>query len=64
MLTPRSDSDFESSNVSLKGNKPDGVNPNSSDIDYGFRQTEYVNIYPLLVSKNRKIPMKTNENVT
>ena len=33
-LTSRSDSDFESSNVSLKENKPDGVNPNSNDIDY------------------------------
>ena len=51
LLTPMSgsDSDFESSNVSLKENKPDGVNPNSNDIDYyvrrikekfyGFRQT-------------------------
>ena len=45
----RSDSDFESSNVNLKENKPDGVNLNSNDIDYyvrknkrkfyGFRQT-------------------------
>ena len=44
------DSDFESSNVTLKENKPDSVNPNSNDIDYsafermkekfdGFRQT-------------------------
>ena len=32
-LTSRSDSDFESSNVSLKENKPDGVNPNSNDIN-------------------------------
>ena len=49
-LTSRSDSDFESSNVSPKENKPDGVNPNFNDIDYyvrknegkiyGFRQTE------------------------
>ena len=48
-LTSRSDPDFESSNVSLKENKPDGVNPNSNDIDCyermkekfnGFRQTE------------------------
>ena len=48
-LTSRNDSDFENSNVSLKENKPDGVNPNSNDIDYmfermkekfdGFRQT-------------------------
>ena len=29
-LASRSDSDFESSNVSLKENKPDGVNPNFS----------------------------------
>ena len=49
-LTSRNDSDFESSNISLKENKPDGVNPNSNDIDYyvrknkgkfyGFRQTD------------------------
>ena len=48
-LTSRSNSDFERSNVSLKENKPDGVNPNSNDIDcyvrkkkekfYRFRQT-------------------------
>ena len=48
-LTSRSDSDFESSSVSLKENKPDGVNPNSNDITttfermkekfYGFQQT-------------------------
>ena len=31
-LTSRSDSDFESLNVSLKENKPVGVNPNSNDI--------------------------------
>ena len=34
MLTSCNDSDFESSNVSLKENKPDGVNPNSNDINY------------------------------
>ena len=49
-LTSRNDSNFESSNISLKEKKPDGVNPNSNDIDhyvrkmkekfYGFRQTE------------------------
>ena len=39
-LTSRSDSDFESSNVSLKGNKPDGVNLNSNDIDYYVRKNE------------------------
>ena len=39
-LTSRSDSDFESSNVSLKENKPDGVNPNSNDIDYYVRKNE------------------------
>ena len=32
-LTSRSDSDVESSNVSLKENKSDSVNPNSNDID-------------------------------
>ena len=39
-LTSRSDSDFESSNVSLKENKPDDVNPNSNDIDYYVRKNE------------------------
>ena len=33
-LTSFSDSDFESSNVSLKENKPDIVNPNYNDIDH------------------------------
>ena len=40
MLTSRNDSNFESSNVSLKENKPDGVNPNSNYIDYFFRKNE------------------------
>ena len=39
-LTSRSDSDVGSSNVSLKENKPDAVNPNSSDIDYHVRKNE------------------------
>ena len=39
-LTSRSDSDFEISNVSLKENKPDGVNPNFNDIDYYVRKNE------------------------
>ena len=39
-LTSRNDSDFESSNVSLKENKPDGVNPNSNDIGYYGRKNE------------------------
>ena len=39
-LTSRSDSDFERSNVSLKENKPDGVNPNSNDIDCYVRKNE------------------------
>ena len=39
-ITSRNDSDFESSNVSLKENKPDGVNPNSNDIDYYVRKNE------------------------
>ena len=39
-LTSRNDSDFESSNVSLKENKPGGVNPNSNDIDYYVRKNE------------------------
>ena len=39
-LTSRSDSDFDSSNVSLKENKPDGVNLNSNDIDYYIRKNE------------------------
>ena len=41
MLTSRSDSDVESSNVGLKENKPDGVvNRNSNDIDYYVRRNE------------------------
>ena len=39
-IASRSDSDFECSNVSLKENKPDGVNPNSNDIDYYVRKNE------------------------
>ena len=39
-LTSRNDFDFESSNDSLKENKPDGVNPNSNDIDYYVRKNE------------------------
>ena len=39
-LTSRSDSDSESSNVSLKENKLDGVNPNSNDVDYYVRKNE------------------------
>ena len=39
-LTSHSDSDFKRSNVSLKENKPDGVNPNSNDIDYYVRKNE------------------------
>ena len=39
-LTSPNDSDFESSNVTLKENKPDGVNPNSNDIDYYVRKIE------------------------
>ena len=36
----RSDSDFEHSNVSLKENKPDGVDANSNDLDYCVRKNE------------------------
>ena len=39
-VTSRSVSDFERSNVSLKENKPDGVNPNSNDIDHYVRKNE------------------------
>ena len=39
-LTSRSDSDFERSNISLKENKPDGVDPNSNDIGYYVRKNE------------------------
>ena len=39
-LASRSDSDFESSSVSFKENKPDGVNPNSNDIGYYVRKNE------------------------
>ena len=38
LTSSRSDSDIECSNVSLKENKPDGVNPNSNDIDYYVRK--------------------------
>ena len=39
-LTSCNDSDFESSNVSLKENKPDGVNPNFNDIGCCVRKNE------------------------
>ena len=39
-FTSRNDSDFESSNVSLKENKHDGVNPNSTDVDYYVRKNK------------------------
>ena len=39
-LTSRNNSNFESSSVSLKENKPDGVNPNSNDIDYYVQKNE------------------------
>ena len=39
-LTSGNDSDFESSNVSLKENKPDGVNPNSNDIEHCVLKNE------------------------
>ena len=66
-LTSRSDSDFERSNVSLKENKPDGINPNSNDIDcyvrknegkfYGFRQTEYgVNLFRMFLAVKTALP--------
>ena len=37
-LTSRSDSDFQRSNVSLIENEPDGVDPNSNDLDYCVRK--------------------------
>ena len=39
-LTSRNDSDFETSNVSLRENKPNGVNPNFNDIDCYVRKNE------------------------
>ena len=39
-LTSHNDTDFESSNVSLKENKSDGGNANSNDIDYYVRKDE------------------------
>ena len=39
LMSPN-DSDFESSNVSLKENKADGVNSNSNDIEYHVRKNE------------------------
>ena len=51
-LTSRSDSNFERSNISLKENKRNGVDPISNGLEccvrknegkiYGFRQTELV----------------------
>ena len=40
MVRSRSDFYFERSNVSLKENKPDGVDSNSNDIDYCIRKDE------------------------
>ena len=63
-LTSRSNSDFEHSNVNLKENKPDGVNPNSNDIDYyvqkmkeksyGFRQTEMCLVFQKIRNRSKK----------
>ena len=39
-LTSHSDSDFERLNVNLKENKPDGVDPNSDDLDCCVRKNE------------------------
>ena len=39
-LRSRSNTDFKYSNASLKENKPDGVDPNSNDIDYYVRKNE------------------------
>ena len=39
-LTSRNDSDVESSNVSLEEIRPDGVNPNTNDIDCYVRKNE------------------------
>ena len=39
-LRSRNHSNCQSSNVSLKENKPDGVNPNSNDIEYYVRKNE------------------------
>ena len=39
-LASGSDSNFQRSNVILKENKPDGVNPNSNDIDHYVRKNE------------------------
>ena len=43
--TSRNDCDFESSNVSLKENKPDCVNPNSNNIDLYVRWNERKILY-------------------
>ena len=43
MLGSCHDSDFESSNVSLKENKADGVDPNSKDLNYCIRKNEEKN---------------------
>ena len=39
-LTSRSDSNFERSNISLKENKRDGVDPNSNGLDYCVQKNE------------------------
>ena len=39
-LTSRSDSNFKLSNISLKENKPDGVDLNSDGLDYWVRKNE------------------------
>ena len=40
MLTSRSDSNFERSNISLKENKRDGIDSNSNGFGYCVRQNE------------------------
>ena len=39
-FTSRSDSAFERSNISLKENKRDGVDPNSNGLEYCIRKNE------------------------
>ena len=48
-FTSRNDCNLKSSNVSLKENKPDGVNSNSNDIDYYVRKKIYM-VFGRLIS--------------
>ena len=54
LVTSRSDSDFERSNVNLKEKKPDGVNPNS--IACITEQTHEIRVYDLCNGATFAVP--------